>query len=118
VGDGSLDELISLHLLEVRANPCLPPGPRSANCGKQMGTPPRSAAGAAFDADETYICSAPSASFQLRTCAPKKATSHDAPDARFRITASEVTSTLDIKARSTRMMATECACCSDASLHS
>jgi hypothetical protein len=101
VGDGSLEELSSFHLLDVRANPCLPPGPRSANCGKQMGTPPRIAAGGAFDADETNICSAPSASFQLRTCAPKRAISHDAPDARLRITESEVTSTLDMTAMRT-----------------
>ena len=68
-GNGASLVRTTVHLAELRQKPCLPPGPRAANCGQQIGMPPRTALPPPYSAaDETKSCS-PAAVLHETTCA-------------------------------------------------
>ena len=70
------------HSTDVRTNPCLGKFPRSENCGKHTGIPPRMAAPLPnSDAEDTNNLSTPSAVFHEVTWAPVSTTSQLAPQA-------------------------------------
>ena len=70
-GYGSLEVRTTFHSAELRHTPCLGPDPRPANCGQQIGTPPRIALPPPYSAVlETKSCSSPSLVCHEARCAP------------------------------------------------
>ena len=60
----------TVHSAELRQNPCFVYGPFAANCGQQMGTPPRTALPLPYSAlDDTNRFSRPPVIHEVR-CAP------------------------------------------------